>query len=233
MPLNIVTLPELPAPVTLARRRGARRFTLTISKIDGSIRLTTPAGASYAAARAFLLENTDWIARTAAGAPGPIPVAAGVAMPVLGRDRQIVEGRSRRGPVELTDENVTVPGAPDQIARKLKVWLREEARTRLTEAAHRHAASLGARRPARITIRDTTSRWGSCTADGALSFSWRLMMAPPEVLDYVAAHEAAHLLEMNHGRRFWAHVERLDPDWRPKRDWLKTNGANLHRYRLD
>lgn len=231
MPLETVTLPELPAPVTLNRRRGARRFTLTVSKLDGSIRLTTPAGASYAAARAFLLDNTDWIARTAADAPGPIIVAPGVSLPIFGRDRVVEAGRGRRGPVVLSETRVTAPGAPDQIARKLKVWLREEARTRLTEAANRHAAALGAR-PARISIRDTTSRWGSCTSAGNLSFSWRLIMAPPEVLDYVAAHEAAHLLEMNHGKRFWAHVERLDPDWRPKRDWLKTNGAELHRYQL-
>jgi len=231
MALETITLPELPAPVALARRRGVRRFTLSVSRIDGALRLTAPASASYAAARAFLLQNADWIERTSAGTPGAIEVGPGVAVPILGTDRILEAGKARRGPVVLSESGVAVPGAPDQIARKLAVWLREEARARLTEAAHRHAAALDAR-PGRITIRDTTSRWGSCTAAGNLSFCWRLVMAPPEVLDYVAAHEAAHLREMNHGKRFWAHVERLDPDWRPKRDWLRQNGARLHRYRL-
>ncbi len=231
MPLETVTLPELPAPVRLARRRGARRFTLSVSQIDGAIRLTAPSGASYAATRAFLLENAGWITNATSQAAGPIQVSSGVAVPIFGVDRTIEPSAAWRGPVTLTDATVAVPGAPDQIARKLHVWLREEARTRLTEAAYRHASALGAK-PNRITIRDTTSRWGSCTQTGNLSFCWRLVMAPPEVLDYVAAHEAAHLLEMNHGRRFWAHVDRLDPNWRPKRDWLKKNGAELHRYRL-
>lgn len=231
MSLETINLPELPAPVTLSRRRGVKRFTLSVSRVDGAVRLTAPKGASYAATRAFLLENAGWVARAASQAPGPIDVAPGVALPILGRDRVLTLASRRRGPVELSAESVSVPGAPDQAARRLEVWLREEARARLTEAAHRHAAALGAR-PARIAIRDTSSRWGSCSSAGNLSFSWRLIMAPPEVLDYVAAHEAAHLLEMNHGKRFWAHVERLDPDWRPKRDWLKANGTRLQRYRL-
>jgi len=232
MALETITLPELPAPVALARRRGVRRFTLSVSRIDGAIRLTAPVGASYAALRAFLLQNADWIARAAERVPGAIEVKPGVAVPIFGRDRMVEPAARLRGPITLSEGAVAVPAAPDQVARKLKVWLREEARVRLTEAAGRHAAALGAK-PARITIRDTTSRWGSCTAAGGLSFCWRLVMAPPEVLDYVAAHEAAHLLEMNHGRRFWAHVERLDPDWRPKRSWLREHGARLHRYRLD
>ncbi|WP_316016065.1 SprT family zinc-dependent metalloprotease, partial [Roseobacter sp. HKCCA0434] len=111
-------------------------------------------------------------------------------------------------------------------------WLRQLARDRLSEATARHAAALDSV-PGRLTLRDTRSRWGSCTSEGNLMFSWRLILAPPPVLDYVAAHEVAHLLEMNHSLRFWAHVERLFPGWQAQRDWLRAEGAALHRFRFE
>lgn len=106
------------------------------------------------------------------------------------------------------------------------------ARDRLAEATDRHAASIG-RQVRRITLRDTRSRWGSCTSEGNLMFSWRLILAPPEVLDYVAAHEVAHLVHMDHSRAFWAQVERLFPPHEPARAWLKREGTGLHRWRFD
>src|SRR5690606_32603283 len=108
-------------------------------------------------------------------------------------------------------------------------WLKALARDRLAAAADRHAATLG-RGYRSLVLRDTRSRWGSCAADGRLMFSWRLAMAPPEVLDYVAAHEVAHLAEMNHSPAFWAVVERLMPDHRAPRAWLRAEGAALHRW---
>ncbi|MEO0818259.1 MAG: SprT family zinc-dependent metalloprotease, partial [Pseudomonadota bacterium] len=97
----------------------------------------------------------------------------------------------------------------------------------LGDAVDTHCRALGVE-ARRIAVKDTRSRWGSCTSDGRLSFSWRLVCAPPEVLDYVAAHECAHLLEMNHSDRFWAHVERICPDWKHHRTWLRTHGRDLH-----
>jgi predicted metal-dependent hydrolase len=106
------------------------------------------------------------------------------------------------------------------------------ARDRLAAACDRHAQRLG-RRPAALVLRDTRSRWGSCSAQGVLMFSWRLAMAPPAVLDYVAAHEVAHLAEMNHSRAFWATVARLLPDHAAPRAWLRAEGGALHRWRFD
>ncbi|MEL6280973.1 MAG: M48 family metallopeptidase, partial [Pseudomonadota bacterium] len=139
---------------------------------------------------------------------------------------------SRRGVRPDFDAGRLDVGGPEVgIDRRVAAWLKEEARAWLLARAGVHAAQLGARFE-RIAIRDTTSRWGSCSASGALSFSWRLILAPDAVSDYVAAHEVAHLREMNHSARFWALVERLRPDWRAQRDWLRAHGADLHRYQV-
>lgn len=106
------------------------------------------------------------------------------------------------------------------------------ARDRLAEASDRHATAIG-RKVGRITLRDTRSRWGSCTSEGNLMYSWRLILAPPEVLDYVAAHEVAHLVHMDHSRAFWAQVERLMPGHKSARDWLRREGTGLHRWRFE
>jgi predicted metal-dependent hydrolase len=120
-----------------------------------------------------------------------------------------------------------VGGGQDHVRRRIRDFLKREARRDLAEAVARHTATLG--RPAEsMTLKDTTSRWGSCTSDGRLSFSWRIVMAPPLVIDYLAAHEVAHLQEMNHGPRFWALCNRLCPQTPAARAWLKEHGTLLH-----
>ncbi|MEL6794525.1 MAG: SprT family zinc-dependent metalloprotease, partial [Pseudomonadota bacterium] len=115
---------------------------------------------------------------------------------------------------------------------RIAAWLKERARAAILPIVDDAAAALGTGY-GRISMRDPKGRWGSCSAKGDLNFSWRLAMAPPAVLDYVAVHEAAHLREMNHGPQFWALVERLRPDWRVQRNWLREEGAALHRFRFD
>jgi predicted metal-dependent hydrolase len=114
---------------------------------------------------------------------------------------------------------------------RIEAFVKLLARHRLSDACDRYAAQVG-RKHAGLTLRDTRSRWGSCSAAGKLMFSWRLAMAPPEVLDYVAAHEVAHLVEMNHAPAFWAVVARLMPDYQRHRNWLKQNGATLQAIRF-
>ena len=115
------------------------------------------------------------------------------------------------------------------LPRRLRDWLTTEARRDIVERVNRHAANLGLH-AGRVTVRDQKSRWGSCSTTGALSFSWRLIMAPSFVLDYVAAHEVAHLAEINHGPRFWALVARTMPQTEEAKRWLLTFGSDLHRY---
>ncbi|MEI4484929.1 SprT family zinc-dependent metalloprotease [Frigidibacter sp. MR17.14] len=221
--------------VSLRRSARARRFSLRVSQIDGRISLTLPARAREAEALRFAREHEGWI-RAALLRMGFDPEAPAAETVRFG-DRVLFEGRSltltpaplRTARVE--DGALLLPADPERMPARLAAFLKLAARDRLTRASDRHAAALG-RRYARITLRDTRSRWGSCAQDGALMYSWRLIMAPAEVLDYVAAHECAHLVEMNHSQAFWDLVERLDPDWRRHRAWLRTEGNALHKLRL-
>ena len=156
-------------------------------------------------------------------------------MPLRGVSHAIVEIGSRRGPVvELAScaagrPQLVVSGECDHVERRLRDWLAVEARRDLVERVAWHADNL-CLKARRVTVRDQKSRWGSCSSNGSLSFSWRLIMAPPHVLDYVAAHEVAHLREMNHGPRFWALVAKTMPQCDESKRWLRTFGNELHRY---
>ncbi|MDB2407988.1 M48 family metallopeptidase [Jannaschia sp.] len=215
--------------VALRRSTRARRLSLRVGRTDGAVTLTLPARTSLAAGRAFVAQQAGWIARQVAAAPPARSVAVGATLPVLGCESPIVAGQGRSA--RWTGSAIAV--ADDARAgMRVQALLRVMARTHLTEAVDRHAAALG-RAPGRLTLRDTRSRWGSCTSRGDLMFSWRLIMAPPDVLDYVAAHEVAHLVHMDHSPRFWAQVEALFPNWKPRRDWLRTEGVRLHSIQFD
>jgi hypothetical protein len=122
-----------------------------------------------------------------------------------------------------------VAGNRAHLARRLRDYLKREAKHDLEAASRRYAGELGVT-VRRVAVRDQVSRWGSCTAAGVLSYSWRLILAPPYVLDYLAAHEVAHLVEMNHSRRFWRVVAAICPDWQRAKAWLTAHGNALHRY---
>lgn len=227
-----IRLDQPPALVAVRRSARARRFTLTVGRIDGAPVLTLPARASLDEGRAFVERHAAWLAGALARAPQPTRVQAGAPLPVGGRMLELASLGRPRAAAREEEGRLWVPGTPAEAPARAEAYLKEKARAALVPAAHRYAQMLG-RSPSRITLRDTRSRWGSCAANGALSFSWRLAMAPPEVLEYVAAHEAAHLVEMNHGPQFWAQVERIFPGWQAQRDWLRERGAELHRWRFE
>lgn len=218
-----------PVCLTLRRSPRARRISLRISGLDGRVTLTVPRGVTESAALDFARSRGDWLRTQLAGRPVSEPVRPGSDIPLEGQFVRIASGAGRGLRVE--GGHLLVPGAPEMAAVRIEAWLRAQARDRLAAAADRHAATLG-RRYTRLTLRDTRSRWGSCAISGALSFSWRLIMAPPEVLDYVAAHEVAHLAEMNHSPAFWNVVGGLLPGYAAPRAWLRREGAALHRYRF-
>lgn len=226
--MNEIVLTGTPAiHVVLRRHVRARRFTLRVSRLDGRATLTVPPGAPVTQARAFLEEHRDWLHRQLSAGPAVRAPGFGDALPVLGTPRCIVPGQGRQ--VRLGAGEIAVPGPAGEVSARLAGFLRGLARAELTAAARLHSDVLG-RSIARISLRDPRSRWGSCTADGALMFSWRLVLAPAPVLDYVAAHEVAHLAELNHGPRFWKIVAGLCPDHAAHRAWLRREGAGLHRY---
>lgn len=219
-----------PIEISLRRSRRLRRMSLRVSRLDGRVTLSLPHRVGDVEWLNFLREREDWIRENLSEVGAPAAPAAGDEILFEGRLLPLVAqpGRAAR----LKDGTLAVPDAPERVGPAVKRFLQREARLRLAEATQTHAAALGARH-GRITLRDTRSRWGSCTEEGNLMYSWRLVMAPPEVLDYVAAHEVAHLREMNHSRAFWRLVEGLCPEHRRHRLWLRENGADLHRLRLD
>ncbi|MCI4660550.1 MAG: M48 family metallopeptidase [Neomegalonema sp.] len=202
-----------------------------MSKIDGSARVSAPRHCSLAEIRRFLDQHRDWLERAVSQSCAPVFFEPGAVIPFQGQRREILHHAARRASVSVEPAALIVRGRTDRAGAILVAWLKEQAREALLARSSYHAAALGVEF-SRITLRDTRSRWGSCSSRGALSYSWRLILAPREVLDYVAAHEVCHLLEMNHSPRFWAHVARRQPDWQEQRNWLRLNGNDLHRYRL-
>jgi predicted metal-dependent hydrolase len=177
----------------------------------------------------FLKAKEAWL-RGHLGQLSPLrPVGVGESVMVRGQMLPIVLSAGRR--VQFTDCAIEVPQA-DTAAAKIKAQLKQLARDALAAASDGYAGAVG-RSYSRLTIRDTRSRWGSCSSSGTLMYSWRLIMAPPEVLDYVAAHEVAHLVEMNHSPAFWAVVRDLYPNYEEPRQWLRANGDQLHRVQFD
>ena len=215
--------------LTLRRSARARRVTLRVSQLDGRVTLTLPKGVTETAALDFAQQKAPWIRKHLADRVPQSVVGLGCAIPVGGALHTIVSGTGRA--VRLDAGALIVPGAQAAIPRRALGFLKATARDRLAAASDHYAARLG--RPySGISIRDTRSRWGSCSGTGRLMYSWRLILAPPEVLDYVVAHEVAHLAQMNHSPAFWAEVARLFGPYQAQRRWLRTQGGDLHRYRF-
>jgi len=176
-----------------------------------------------------VLDKADWILKQLDERLPRVPFADGEMVPLRGVDYRIRAVAGGRGAVRLEWSEILVAGRPEHVARRVKDWFKNQARELIAPRVREKAETLD-RQPGRITIRDTKSRWGSCSHDGNLSFCWRLVMAPDAVLDYVVAHEVAHLAELNHGPKFWRWVEELTADVEGAKKWLRLNGEALHRY---
>jgi hypothetical protein len=228
---------ELECPVEVRRHPGARRLTLRVSRTRRAVIVTLPVQCDLGEAGSFVDRNIEWVRERLNSIPQPVTFADGERMPLRGEFHALVFTGKRAaagaGVVNPSLKSGTpelhVAGRPEHAPRRLRDWLSEEARRDLDARVLVHARALGVTAK-RIAIRDQATRWGSCSTTGVLSFSWRLILAPPRILDYVAAHEVAHLAEMNHGPRFWAHVERLVPSMKEDKLWLQHYGLELHRY---
>lgn len=219
-----------PVRVALVWNERAQRYTL---RLRGSVRepvVTIPARGKLSEARAFLERNRGWLQARLAALPDATPLADGAMIPLRGVSVRIVH-RPGRGIVRLHEAEagaeLVIPGEIDHLPRRVTDFLKREARRDLEAATARHAASLGVT-VKNIRLGDPTSRWGSCSSSGTIAYSWRIIMAPPAVLDYLAAHEVAHLREMNHSVRFWRHVAAICPGMEEAKAWLTRHGASLH-----
>lgn len=213
-------------PVRVRRNRQAKRLILRVDKNSGEVKLTLPTHVGQRTAEKFLASNTSWLLSERCNVVPEQPFGHGDKIGFLGDDLRLEFTGVAPRRVDLGPDRVTVGGPADMAGKRLANWLRAEAKKVLTERSHFHAEKLGVSFK-RVSIGDMKSRWGSCSSSGTLRYNWRLIMAPFEVLDYVAAHEVAHILEMNHSEYFWAHVARCVPDYKSRRRWLKTEGSTL------
>ena len=215
--------------IILRRSKRARRMSLRILRLKGIVTLSLPVSCQIREAEKFVFEKESWIRAHLADLPQSAEAAFGGMVLFQGELLTICRWQGRQ--VRKTGAKLLVPGTDGMVAARVKAFLKLQARQRLAEATDRYSAALG-KSYGKLTLRDTTSRWGSCSTKGNINYSWRLIMAPAEVLNYVAAHEVAHLVQMNHSPQFWAVVENLYPAYATYRAWLKDHGEELHSYQF-
>jgi len=225
------------AAVTLKVNRRARRVSLRLDRTKREIVATAPSIRRLPEAAAFARERAHWIAERIAELPAAQPLRPGMTLSVFG-EPVVLEagaGRARWHPASpMGPARITAMGDGEGYARAVMLVLKRRAEAVLSERTATYAAMLGAPMP-KVTVADAKGRWGSCRpglrgGPPAIRYSWRLALAPWDVADYVAAHECAHLLELNHGPKFWAHVKALVGDHRRHREWLRDEGASLHAF---
>lgn len=223
--------PDLP-PVTVRRSVRARRMALRLDPACREVHLIVPARASLKRAYDFARAHAAWIDRSLSSLPAPVPFLDGSVLPIFGRNRriQVVQDPALRSTrIELTDSDLLVFSRSSdyqaRVRRKIILWAQDGL-----ERLAREKASRINRMPQDIRVRDTKSRWGSCSSQGELSFSWRLVFALPAAMDYVVAHEVAHMRHMNHSPAFWALCRDLSTDFLTGRRWMRTQGQSLLRY---
>jgi predicted metal-dependent hydrolase len=226
-----------PYAIEVRRHPAARRYTLRVREARRDVVLTMPPRGSIRQAKQFAEKNVEWIAARLKRMPRPAPFAPDETVPLRGVPHRIVHRANARGTAwtEISADGtplLCVAGGTAHVGRRARDFLKREARRDLLAASRRYAGMLGVSIRA-VSLRDTASRWGSCSQSGSLSFSWRLVLAPPFVLDYLAAHEIAHRVELNHSKRFWRTVERIFPEWRRAEAWLRAHGTSLYRYGIE
>jgi predicted metal-dependent hydrolase len=225
------------APVRLKVNRRARRVSLRLDRTRREVVATAPSIRRLPEAAAFARDRASWIAERLAELPQAQALAPGMLIEVFGRPVRLEAGGGRARwlePVDGSTPRIVAMGEGEGFTRAVILVIRKKALEVLSARTAHYAAVLGAPTP-KVTVADARSRWGSCRpgprgAAGSIRYSWRLALAPFAVADYVAAHECAHLLELNHGPRFWAHVRALVGDERGHRAWLRAEGARLHAF---
>lgn len=226
--MHSITIKDEELPIVVRKHKRARRITIRYRPLTHALQLTLPRRASLRQGLHFIEQKREWIARQLEHRPLTVPFADGQAISVFGKTYALrhVGGR---GVVRIENEHILVPGDAAFMARRVRDFLMVHARAEITRLVHDKAGILG-KSTGKISLRDTVSCWGSCNKAGNLSFSWRLIFAPYDVLEYVVCHEVAHLAELNHSPRFWKQVMALCPEYQIRQRWLKKHGATLYRF---
>ena len=220
------------AALRVRRSQRAQRLALRILPGSGEVELVVPLRASVKQGVEFAREKASWLKAHLSQLPPPVPFEDGAVIPVFDQPCQIRRSDELFAGIWLVGKNLHVAATPEKLPEAVRNWLRYQAKQELTRRAAEKTDLLNCQFR-RVTVRDTASRWGSCSPKGDLSFSWRIIMAPEYALDYLVAHEVAHLLEMNHSRRFWSIVDDIAEQPARGRAWLRDHGASLHRFGVD
>ena len=229
---RVLALAGREVPLVVRANPRARRLTLRIEPGGHALRLTVPPKTRRRDVDAFLERHHAWASERLERLPPAPVVVVGATVPLADAPHRVVHSGELRGATRIENGTIIVSGPTDRAGARVADLFKRHARESLEPLVAHYADRIG-RAPKAIRLKDTRSRWGSCTADGTLAFSWRLAMAPPMVLDALAAHEVAHLRHMNHGEAFWALAHELCPRTEEARTWLRRNGSALHSYRFE
>lgn len=216
-------------PLVIRRHQRAKRICLRYNPTSHAISLTLPRHTRVTDGLIFLMQKSGWLVETLRDMPSKKQIKPGVVIPLLGKRVRIKHDADLKRDWVIRDDVLYVSGQRSEFPERVTAALRSIASTTLAGIAERDAACIG-RRLSRVSVRDTRSRWGSCSSTARLSFSYRLIFAPKEVMEYVVAHEVAHLRHMNHSNGFWNVVGFLCPDYEAAKDWLKLHGKDLYRF---
>lgn len=221
-------LPDRDVAIALRRSARARRLSLRVSPRSGGLELVLPARASLAAGLRFAAAQADWIERHAHKLVQPQKLQPGIVLPLGGVPHAVAHQPQDRGvTLDESARRIVIGGDLAHAPRRLRDFLGRRARAAIVPLVHEKAGRIG-RRVGTVSVRDSRTRWGSCSSAGGLSFTWRLALTPDFVVDYLAAHEVAHLAEMNHGPRFWTLCRQLTAaDMETCRAWLRANGPQV------
>jgi len=215
-------------PVIIRKHPKSKRMVIRYHPIQHHVALTLPRYVTIKQGLHFVSEKREWLAEQIQDKPRHVPFTDGQTIPVLGK-KYMLQHVGGRGVVRIEEDCIIVPGDIEFMARRVLEWLKRLARETITAIAQAKAKIIG-KDVKKISLRDTSSRWGSCSHDGNLSFSWRLVLAPREILDYVTCHEVAHLRHHDHSPAFWTLVHLLFPDHHNAKQWLKAHGGELYMY---
>jgi hypothetical protein len=209
----------------------AKRLALRLDGRARRVNLVIPKRASLKKAYEFAELYQSWIEDKINGLPCAIPYTDGTILPIMGAKRtlRIVNTGAKTTKITVLDSEILVTTHLDDPAPRISRFLRQYAATELEKLANEKAASLG-KKLSTFTVRDMRSRWGSCSLDGRMSLSWRLIFAPIEAIDYVVSHECSHLIHDDHGKNFWSLCEKISIDYATGHDWMHKNGSSLGRY---
>lgn len=218
--------------VTIKRSKQARRVALRLDPVERVINLIIPERMPLRTAYNFARQHEDWVRKTLEKLPNAIAFTHGTVLPVFGDRVHLdieIDPLLKRTTLKQYDDILSIKTYQEDPSTRITSHLKKIARSGLADIASEKAGMIG-KEIKTVNIRDTKSRWGSCSQDGKMSFSWRLMFAPYSAADYVVAHEVAHLIHMNHSREFWSLCKELSFDYKNGKRWMKQNGKSLMCY---